>query len=238
MRAWALEQQARIEQLPLKLLEVPAPHPSETEVRIRVVVCGVCRTDLHIAEGDLPLKKSPVILGHEVVGFVDEAGKKVRRFSVGDKAGVYWLHSSCGKCKYCLSGRENYCPGIKCTGWDENGGYAEYLTVSEDYAIPLNSIQLEPAEIAPLLCPGIAGYAALRLAEAQKGGRLGLHGFGPTAHCVPKIAQSMGERTARAPGESGQTGLRTLRRRECPANWIPPYCSHQQATWLSLSCLS
>jgi propanol-preferring alcohol dehydrogenase len=195
MRAWVLEKQAKIEDRPLKLVGVPVPHPQDDEVRIRSLVCGVCRTDIHIAEGDLPLKKSPVILGHEVVGVVDEVGKNVKRFSIGDKAGVYWLYSSCGKCKYCLSQRENYCPEIKCTGWDEDGGYAEYVTISEEYALPLNDVRLKPSDIAPLMCPGIAGYAAFRLTQVQKGDKLGLYGFGPTAYFVLKVAQSMGIET-------------------------------------------
>ena len=195
MRAWILEKQAKMEDRPLDLVEVPTPHPQDDEVRIKILVCGICRTDIHIAEGDLPLRKSPVILGHEIVGIVDEAGKNVKRFSRGDKAGVYWLHSSCGKCKYCLSQRENYCPEIRCTGWDEDGGYAEYITISEDYALPLNDVQLEPSEIAPLMCPGIAGYAAFKLTGAQRGDKLGLYGFGPTAYFVLKVAQSMGIET-------------------------------------------
>jgi propanol-preferring alcohol dehydrogenase len=192
MRAWILEEQAQIEDRPLKLVEVLTPHARDDEVRIKVDICGVCRTDIHIAEGDLPLKKSPIILGHEAVGEVDEVGKSVQRFKVGDKAGVYWLHNACGKCKYCLSQRENYCPEFKATGWDEHGGFAEYMTIPARNALPLNDIQLEPAEIAPLLCPGIAGYAAFKLTEVQRGDKLGLYGFGPTAHCVLKVAQALG----------------------------------------------
>jgi propanol-preferring alcohol dehydrogenase len=195
MRAWILEKQAKIEDRPLELVEVPTPHPQDDEVRIKILVCGVCRTDIHIAEGDLPLRKSPVILGHEIVGIVDATGENVKRFSQGDKAGVYWLHSSCRKCKYCLSQRENYCPEIKCTGWDEDGGYAEYITISEEYALPLNDVPLEPSEIAPLMCPGIAGYAAFKLTGVQRGDKLGLYGFGPTAYFVLKVAQSMGIET-------------------------------------------
>ena len=195
MRAWILEEQAQIEDKPLKLVEVLTPHARDNEVRIKVDVCGVCRTDIHIAEGDLPLKKSPIILGHEAVGVVDEVGKSVQRFKVGDKAGVYWLHNACGKCKYCLSQRENYCSKFKATGWDEHGGFAEYVTIPARNALPLNEIQLEPAEIAPLLCPGIAGYAAFKLTEVQRGDKLGLYGFGPTAHCVLKVAESLGIRT-------------------------------------------
>jgi propanol-preferring alcohol dehydrogenase len=123
---------------------------------------------------------------------VDEAGSNVERFSAGDKVGVYWLYSACGKCKYCLSMRENYCPEIRCTGWDENGGYAEYVNVPATYALPLNDVQMETVEIAPLMCPGIAGYAAFKLTEARKGDKLGLYGFGPTAYFVLKVAHSMG----------------------------------------------
>ena len=195
MRAWLLEKQAKIEERPLQLAEVPTPHPQDDEVRIKILVSGVCRTDIHIAEGDLPLKKSPLILGHEIVGVVDQVGVAVSLFKVGDKAGAYWLNSSCGRCKYCLSGRENYCPEIKCTGWHVDGGYAEYLTISEAYTLPLNDVQLEPVEIAPLLCPGIAGYAAFKLAGAQNGDTLGLYGFGPTAYCVLKVAQAVGIET-------------------------------------------
>jgi propanol-preferring alcohol dehydrogenase len=192
MKAWILEKQASIEKRPLKLVEVPTPHPQDDEVRLRVLVCGVCRTDIHIAEGDLPLRKPSIILGHEIVGVVDEVGKKVERFRVGDRAGVYWLYSTCGQCKYCLSHRENYCPEIECTGWDVDGGYAEYVTVPAAYALPLDGVRMSPVEIAPLLCPGIAGYAAFKLTGAQKGDMLGLYGFGPTAYYVLKVAQALG----------------------------------------------
>lgn len=195
MRAWILEKHAKIEERPLKLVEVPTPHAQEGEIRVKILVCGVCRTDIHIAEGDLPLRKCPVTLGHEIVGIVDEVGENVRRFNVGDRAGIYWLYSSCKKCKYCLSHRENYCPDIKSTGWDEDGGYTEYITISEEYSLPLNDVHLEPSEIAPLMCPGIAGYAAFKLTETQKGDKLGLYGFGPTAYFVLKVSQSMGIET-------------------------------------------
>ena len=192
MRAWILEKQAKIEERPLRLAEVPTPRAKDGEIRIKILVCGVCRTDIHIAEGDLCLRKSPLILGHEIVGIVDEIGNHVKKFKIGDKAGVCWLNNTCGTCKYCLSGKENYCPDIKSTGWDADGGFAEYITVWEDVALPLNDIRLEPADIAPLMCPGIAGYAAFKLTKAQKGDKLGLYGFGPTAFCVLKVAKSMG----------------------------------------------
>jgi propanol-preferring alcohol dehydrogenase len=195
MRAWLLKEQAKIEERPLKLDDIPEPRARDDEVRLKILVCGICRTDIHIAEGDLALKKSPLILGHEIVGVVDEVGTDVNRFKIGDRAGVYWLYSSCKKCKYCLSQRENYCPDFRATGWDEDGGYAEYITIPEDYVLPLNHVNLEPHEIAPLMCPGIAGYAAFKLSEAKKGCKLGLYGFGPTAYFVLKIADSMGIET-------------------------------------------
>jgi len=191
MKAWILEKQAKIEERPLKLVEVPTPQPQDDELQLKVQVCGVCRTDIHIAEGDLPLKKSPLILGHEIVGVVDVVGRNVKRFNVGDKAGVYWLHSSCQKCRYCLSQQENYCLEIKCTGWDVDGGFAEYVTISETYALPLNIVHLDLAQLAPLMCPGVAGYAAFKLTEAQPGDKLGLYGFGPTAYYALKVAQAM-----------------------------------------------
>lgn len=195
MQAWILDKQGPVEDRPLRLVQLPTPHPKENEVRLKILVCGICRTDIHIAEGDLPPKKSPIVLGHEIVGVVDEVGKNVTRFCTGDKAGVYWLYSSCGQCKHCRAQQENYCPEIQCTGWDIDGGFAEYITIAEAYALPLNEIRLEPFKIAPLLCPGIAGYAAFKLTKARKGDKLGLYGFGPTAYFVLKIAQSMGIET-------------------------------------------
>lgn len=195
MRAWILDQQAAIEDGPLSLVEVATPRPAESELRIRVLVCGICRTDIHIAEGDLPLKKKPIVLGHEVVGVVDQVGKGVGSFNIGEKVGACWLHSSCNSCKYCLSGAENYCSNIKCTGWDKDGGFAEYMIVPERNALSLENLRSSPEKIAPLLCPGIAGYAAFKLTEAREGDKLGLYGFGPTAYYVSKVAQKLGIRT-------------------------------------------
>ena len=184
MKAWILEKQSKIEDKPLKLTDRPLPHPDHREIRVKVQVCGICRTDIHIAEGDLPLKKSPVILGHEIIGVVEKTGKGVRRFQPGDPVGISWLHSTCGECKYCLKGKDNYCPDFQCTGWDVDGGFAEYLTIKEDFALSMQGLAMEPEDMAPLLCPGIAGYCALKLTEAGRGDRLGLFGFGPTAYYV------------------------------------------------------
>jgi propanol-preferring alcohol dehydrogenase len=191
LKAWILTQQAPIEERPLTLTELPDPQPEEHGIRMKVSHSGICRTDIHIAEGDLPLMKNPIILGHEVFGIVDEVGSKVTRFHVGERVGAYWLHSACGQCKYCRSGWENYCPDFKATGWHADGGFAEYTLVSDEYAISLESVQLEPSKIPPLLCPGIAGYAAFKLTELQSGDALGLYGFGPTAYYVLKVAQSL-----------------------------------------------
>jgi propanol-preferring alcohol dehydrogenase len=192
MRAWVLQRQANIAEKPLELLEVPQPPLEDNEIRIKVLVCGICRTDLHIAEGDLPHKKLPLILGHEIVGIVSERGKEGKKHRVGDRVGVSWLHSTCGKCKFCISGRENYCPDFSATGWDADGGFAEYTTIGEDFAHSLNDVHMKPEDIAPLMCPGIAGYLAFKLTESERGDKIGLYGFGPTAYYVLKVAKALG----------------------------------------------
>ncbi len=191
MKAWVLEKQEKIEGKPLRMREIPDPHPEEEEIRIKIYACGVCRTDIHIAEGDLPLKKSPLVLGHEIVGVVDEIGKKEKKFKIGDRAGVSWINSACGNCKFCLSGRENLCKKAKFTGWDVNGGYTEYITVLSDFAFKLSE-NLSFIEQAPLMCPGIAGYRAFRLTDIKKGQKLGLYGFGPTASYILQVAKFLG----------------------------------------------
>ena len=138
MKAWILENQAPVEKKPLMLKELPDPHPKPHEIRIKNIACGVCRTDIHIAEGDLPLKKSPLILGHEVTCIVDETGEKVTNFKIGDRAGIAWLNRTCGKCKFCLSDRENLCPNAHFTGWDADGGFAEFSVISADFAFHLS----------------------------------------------------------------------------------------------------
>ena len=188
MKAWILENQAPIEKFPLQLKEVPVPEPEAHEIRIKNIACGVCRTDVHIAEGDLPLRRSPLILGHEIVGVVDKPGDNVAHFKIGDRVGVAWLNKTCGKCKYCLSGRENLCPDARFTGWDADGGYAEYTVVDADFAYPLGQKQ-SFTQLAPLMCPGIAGYRAFRLTGLKPGDKLGLYGFGPTANYVLQVAK-------------------------------------------------
>jgi propanol-preferring alcohol dehydrogenase len=192
MKAWILERQSNIENRPLRLAEVPVPRPDNQEIKVKIQACGICRTDIHIAEGDLPLKKSPLILGHEIVGKVEEAGKGVQKFRPGDPVGISWLHSTCGQCEFCRKGKENYCSDFQATGWDADVGFAEYITVNEDFALSLQGIDMEPEDMAPLLCPGIAGYCALKLTGIEKGRKLALFGFGPTAYYVLKAAVYLG----------------------------------------------
>lgn len=194
MKAWVLQKQAAVETKPLLLQELPVPQIEDNKIRVKVHACGVCRTDIHVAEGDLPLTKSPLILGHQIAGVVDGVGEGVTKFKVGDRAGIAWLNSSCGKCKFCRSGRENLCPEAKFTGWSVDGGYAEYVTVSQDFAFHLGKTP-SLVEAAPLMCPGITGYRALKLTEAKTGDKLGLYGFGPAASFVLQVAKYLGIET-------------------------------------------
>ena len=191
MKAWVIEEQKPVEEHPLKLVELPDPHPGPGEIRIKVMACGVCRTDAHIAEGDLPLHKKPVVPGHEIVGIVDEVGDGVKRFKIGDRAGVTWLNYACGHCKYCLRGKENLCENAKFTGWDVDGGYAEYHVVNENFALKLPDTR-PFEELAPWMCPGVAGYRAFRLTGLKEGAKLGLYGFGPSATYILQVAKHLG----------------------------------------------
>jgi propanol-preferring alcohol dehydrogenase len=175
---------------PLVPADVPVPVPGDTEILIRISTCGVCHTELDEIEGRTPPPKFPVILGHEVVGRVQDAGKDTTRFQIGDRVGVGWIHSACGQCQYCFSGNENVCEQFRATGRDANGGYAEYMTVPEDFAYPIPAV-FSDAEAAPLMCAGAIGYRSLRLANLQDGQNLGLTGFGASAHLVLKMAQHL-----------------------------------------------
>mgnify|MGYP006269476337 CR=1 FL=1 len=180
-----------IEQKPLALAELEKPTPGPGEVLLKILTCGICHTDLHINEGELPSRKLPVIPGHQIIGVVEAAGKKVKRFNIGDRVGVAWLNYTCGKCEFCLKGRENLCEKARFTGYYVDGGYAEYGVVSQDFAY-LIPVGFSDAEAAPLLCAGVIGFRALRLSEIEKGGRLGLFGFGASAHIVIQIARYWG----------------------------------------------
>lgn len=192
MKAWTLTRQAPMEDRPLELREVPTPHPEADQVRLRVSACGICRTDLHIAEGDLPAGKDELILGHEVVGEVDAVGDDVNAVAPGTRAGVTWLGRTCGTCRHCTAGRENYCARFEATGRDVDGGFAEYIVADQAAVFPLDGIPLSDEEAAPLLCPGVAGHCAFRLMDTEPGHRIGLYGFGPTAYYVLRVADHLG----------------------------------------------
>ncbi len=188
MRAMVFERTAPAERHPLVLRDVPVPEPGPGQVRVRVRVCGLCRTDLHVVEGDLPPATRPIIPGHEVVGIVDRLGRGVHGLREGDRVGIAWLRATCGHCEFCRDGRENLCLQARFTGYHEDGGYAEHAIVPESFAYPIPDI-FRDDEAAPLLCAGIIGYRALRLSQIQPGQRLGLYGFGASAHIVIQIAR-------------------------------------------------
>ena len=169
------------------------PEPGAGELLVAVEACGVCRTDLHVAAGELPVHRPAVVPGHEVVGHVVEVGAGVTGFAPGDRVGVAWLRETCGVCRFCRSGAENLCPNSRYTGWDSDGGYADLTTVRADFAYRLPDGYTE-AELAPLLCAGIIGYRALRRAELPPGGRLGIYGFGASAHLTAQVALAEGAR--------------------------------------------
>jgi propanol-preferring alcohol dehydrogenase len=173
---------------PLEPAELPIPEPRTGEIRVKVSACGVCHTELDEVEGRTPPPRLPVVPGHQVVGRVDKAGPGVSAFHPGDRVGVAWIFSACGRCAFCLSGRENLCPEFKATGRDANGGYAEYMTVPADFAHPLPD-GLSDIDAAPLLCAGAVGYRALRLTGVSNGGSLGLTGFGASGHLVLKMVR-------------------------------------------------
>jgi len=193
MKACLLQSPAPIEEHPLAFTEVPEPEPGPGEVLLRVRACGVCRTDLHVVEGELPPRKHPVIPGHQVVGTVERSGPQATRFKPGTRVGVAWLHRTCGVCEYCRSGRENLCPNATFTGYMVDGGYAEYIVAPESFVYPIPEGFGDMAA-APLLCAGIIGFRSLRLSGIQAGGALGLYGFGAAAHVAIQVARHWGVR--------------------------------------------
>jgi propanol-preferring alcohol dehydrogenase len=191
LRALVLHTQAPVACAPLALEDVPRPAPGSGEVLVRVAVCGVCRTDLHVIEGDLPLVHAPLVPGHQVVGRVEALGPGARRFAIGARVGIAWLRGTCGACEFCAAGRENLCERATFTGWHADGGYAEYAVVPEAFAYAIPEAFSDVAA-APLLCAGIIGYRALKRAEVPPGGRLGIYGFGSSAHVTLQIARARG----------------------------------------------
>src|SRR5581483_6096650 len=191
MRAMVLQKPAPVDSAPLHLQEVPTPTPAAGEIRVRVHCCGICHTDLHTVEGDLNLPKLPVIPGHQIVGTIDAVGTGVTAFKEGDRVGIPWLYSTDGVCEYCQRGLENLCENGRFTGYHVDGGYAESTIVHQDFAHRLpDSFPDENA--APLLCAGIIGYRSYRLSGIRPGQRLGLYGFGASAHLVLQLARYQG----------------------------------------------
>jgi propanol-preferring alcohol dehydrogenase len=190
MKAMVLEQLSKVTEgkKPLNYLDMPVPEPAEGEVLVRVSACGVCHTELDEIEGRTAPPTLPIIPGHQIIGRVESAGSAARRFRSGDRVGIAWIFSSCGKCKYCLNGDDNLCSDFKATGRDAHGGYAEYITIAEQYAFTIPDI-FSDAEAAPLLCAGAIGYRSLRLSALQNGRTLGLTGFGASGHLVLKMAK-------------------------------------------------
>ncbi|GAA3696302.1 zinc-binding alcohol dehydrogenase family protein [Gordonia hankookensis] len=202
MRAWAVIRPGPIGEHPLRLVEKPTPDPAAGELLVGVLACGVCRTDLHVAEGDLPVHRQQVTPGHEVVGEVVALGADTTGFAVGDRVGVAWLRSTDGTCSYCRRGAENLCPASSYTGWDADGGYAQYTTVPAGFAYRIPD-GLDSVAAAPLLCAGIIGYRALKRAGTVAGSdditltvppTLGLYGFGASAHLCAQLAVALGAR--------------------------------------------
>lgn len=192
MTAWQVRQPGPMTSMPLERVTTEVPRPGPAELLVAVLACGVCRTDLHVTEGDLPVHRERVTPGHEVVGEVVEVGAGAGdEFRVGDRVGIAWLRHTCGVCKYCRRGDENLCPQSRYTGWDADGGYAEFTTVPAAFAHPLPA-GYSNSELAPLLCAGIIGYRSLLRAELPAGGRLGLYGFGGSAHITAQVALAQG----------------------------------------------
>ena len=191
MRAMILRQQKPVEQSPLSMTELPAPQAQSGEVRVRVSACAVCRTDIHIVEGDLALHKSPIIPGHQIVGRIDQIGDGVTHLRLGQRIGVAWLRHVDGSCAFCRRGRENLCPGSRYTGYHADGGYADYAVVPADFGYELPE-RFDDEHVSPLLCGGLIGYRALERAAVPKDGRLLLVGFGSSAHLVLQLALARG----------------------------------------------
>ncbi len=215
MKAWIVDRPGAIDEGPLTRVERSIPEPESNEIRVRVTACGVCRTDLHLAVGELVPKHPGVVPGHEVVGVVDASGSDCTRFRTGDRVGIAWLRSTCGRCRWCRHGRENLCASSEYTGWDADGGYAEWAVVDEAYAYALPDV-FDDEHAAPLLCAGIIGYRALLRAECPVGGRLGIYGFGASAHLAAQIAIAQGAtvhghtRTAEARELAAELGVASV----------------------------
>lgn len=191
MKVMAIYRQSPIESKPLQLEDWEIPNPAPNEVLVKIKACAICRTDLHIIEGDLPLVKTPVIPGHQIIGSVEKVGERCKKLKPGDKVGIAWLRYTCGTCEFCKTGLENLCEQSKFTGYHEHGGYAEYTIVSEDFAYLLPP-SLEEITYAPLLCAGIIGYRAWKKTKLTSGKVLAIYGFGASAHIIIQVAKASG----------------------------------------------
>ncbi|MCF2139998.1 MAG: zinc-dependent alcohol dehydrogenase family protein [Candidatus Lokiarchaeota archaeon] len=215
MEIMKIDQPRKIESHPLKQTEIPIPMIGPKDILIKIRTCGVCHTDLHVVEGDLPMTTYPRIPGHEIIGIVKDIGPKVTMHTIGSRVGVAWLNSSCSNCKYCKTGKENLCSSAIFTGCTADGGFAEYIAVNEAYAYQIPSLYSD-LHAAPLLCAGIIGYRSYKLSDIQPGQRLGLFGFGASAHIVLQIAQAMDCETyvfTRSPNHQSHA-------RELGATWV------------------
>jgi propanol-preferring alcohol dehydrogenase len=191
MAVWAVERPGPMDSRPLRQVRRAVPSPGPGEVLVKVLACGVCRTDLHLCEGDLPPRRPGVVPGHQVVGEVVDRAAGADRFQLGDRIGIAWLRGTDGSCEFCRSGAENLCPRSTYTGWDADGGFAEFAVVPQDYAYRIPASR-PPEELAPLLCAGIIGYRSLLRSNLPPGGRLGLYGFGSSAHLTAQLAAAQG----------------------------------------------
>ncbi len=215
MRCWIVDRPGPIAAHPIRQVDREDPEPGPGEVRATVNVCGVCRTDLHLAEGDLAPRRHGVVPGHEVVGRVDKLGAGSVRFRLGERIGIPWLAWTCGRCRFCLRGDENLCLSPCFAGWDQDGGYAQCVVVREDYAYSVPD-QFDDDHAAPLLCAGIIGYRALKLSNPRPGGRLAVYGFGGSAHLTAQVANHLGlevhvrTRSEAARGLARQLGVATV----------------------------
>ncbi len=214
MKACLLRDTAPIETNPLEYTDVETPRPKKDEVLVRVNCCGVCRTDLHVVEGELPKRKMPVIPGHQVVGVVEETGEGTQRFKPGARVGIAWLHHTDGTCGYCREGKENLCDDPSFTGYSVNGGYAEQIVAPEDFVYPIPEA-FPDDQAAPLLCAGIIGFRSLRLSGIQPGERLGFYGFGAAAHVAIQVARHWGVTVYASTRDEGHQRLA----RELGAKW-------------------
>ncbi len=192
-KAAVIHKEGKIEDNPLKIEELETKEPAENEVLIKVKVCGICRTDLHVVEGDLGEINNDLTPGHEVVGIIEKLGKNVKNFEAGERVGLAWLYSSCGSCEYCISGRENLCQNKQFTGFSKNGGYSEYTLADSRFIFKLPK-ELKDEEVAPLLCSGAIGYRSFKLADATPGSTIALFGFGGSAHLTLQLAKKLGHK--------------------------------------------